>query len=232
MLFMDTQFMFTDQTSNRFWNIFYDNNLFSSLENSDDSDSTCPVCQKSIDECESYECEPFISAYHCFIDLIGETIFTTNSYVFINMNIVHHLIHHNDDDTSIYKKEMIILLKTPDENISFDTIKQRFRAVQNTLTELADYCFYGRSYFFEGIQKREVSYIKHEYCALLSLTPEYLEHNSFDANNVSILKHFTKKFENRDHYAELSSELYYYMVMNNNGENDTNIIVYNVNWGS
>jgi hypothetical protein len=227
---MDTQFMFTDQTSNKFWNIFYDNNLFSSLENDDDPDSICPVCQKSIDECESYDCEPFINAYQIFADIVAETMFTTNSYVFINMNIVHHLIHHNDDETSIYKKEMIILLKKPDEDLTFDIIKQRFNAVKNTLTELTDYCFYGRSYFFEGIQKHDVSDIKHTYDTMLSLTPEYLEHNSFYANNVSILKHFTKKFENRDQHAELSSDLYYNIIMNNG--DDTNVIVYDVNWGS
>jgi hypothetical protein len=219
-----------EHTPQHFWNIFYDDVIFDALVKNKKED-ICPICNKEIDnwsgdECDGYYCSYYRKAYECLTELIFNEK-STKKYVFLDMNIVNHNFF-SDERPLEYQKEMIIMLRTPCGAFTINTLKQKFLAVQNTLSKLSKHHFQKRSYYFEGIEKLSVNDIQKEYKKLLCSNKKYTD-DSYEYEQIQLLKHFRMKCSSRDEYAEKSINKYINVVLNAESQN---VEVYKVMWGS
>lgn len=238
--------------TDKFWKIFYNYNLvnklksgFTNTQNSHSKNCVCE-CHKNISEYETddeecysnedccYESRCYVEA---FIDImkIIEKCKNFDGYVFLDIGIVAHNIntpksHHSYifGDEQHYNKELIILLKEPNEILSYDSICTKFHKIINTLNDLSEYHFDRRSYFFEGIAIIDTAKYIEFYNEYVKKNIN-LEKDSYTNSLIGMMQKMNKHYKERDKYSEYSSDMFYDFLIK---KNKSKCKIYEVSWGS
>jgi hypothetical protein len=156
-----------------------------------------------------------------------------NGYVFLDLCFVKHNINFNHDylhsyitgNKSIFNKELIILLKEPNEIINFSSVVDKFRKVSKTIEQMKKYHFARRSFFYENFNIKQSHKIMYNKCICKDITTET---DSYLISLIGMNYKLRQKFKDRDPYAEYSSEMFYEVVIEKEIENK----VYSLGWGS
>jgi hypothetical protein len=181
------------------------------------------------DACQSLG--PYIKAYNDILKMIEECK-DFNGYVFLDLSIVSHNINMRGDSTSsyisgdeaVFNKELILLLKEPEQTMSYEIVTDTFEKVRNTLYSMTNFHFNRRSFYFEGLKYagtgQDLFYDKY--------MSKDITTKNYNTSLIGMMNKLTQKFESRDEYAEYSSDMYYDVVIKKKFDNK----VYEVRWGS
>lgn len=238
-----------------FWNIFYDKDIknklnykYKDIAKYDSQNCYCS-CHKSISDfateeeygefengSEIWKCcfkhHDYMQGYNHILKMINDCK-KYEGYVFLNLDMVSHNINMRGDslhpyisgDEQQFNKELILLLKEPGEIMTLNTVTNVFNKVKNTLEQMSEYHFNRRCFYFEGIEEDgDYSHFYNRYIDkdITKLT------DSYKIRIVGMMQKMNKKYENRDKYAEYSSDMFYDVVIKNKLKNKT----FSVRWSS